>query len=136
MVGEGAAVLILLFFEARYLRFTMGALMVFGLPIADMLMTLVRRWRNGRPLMEGDRSHFYDQLIDRGLSVRRVVMISYLLTVVFVAMGCLAIFLRGRYLVPVYVLFVLCVMLAVGKLKMVRLEQPTISATADRPETR
>jgi UDP-GlcNAc:undecaprenyl-phosphate GlcNAc-1-phosphate transferase len=124
LLGLNAAILILLFFEAAYLRLTLGALMVFGLPIADMLMTLVRRWRNGRPVMQGDRSHFYDQLVDRGLSVRRVVMISYVLTLMFVAMGCLAIVLRGRFLIPIYGLFVVAVVLGINRLGMVRLERP------------
>ncbi|UCD28895.1 MAG: undecaprenyl/decaprenyl-phosphate alpha-N-acetylglucosaminyl 1-phosphate transferase, partial [Planctomycetota bacterium] len=62
LLGLNAAVIILLFAEKNLVRWMLGALMVFGLPIADMLLTLARRWRNGRPLMEGDRSHFYDQL--------------------------------------------------------------------------
>ena len=95
LLGLNAAILILMFTEAGFFRWTMGALMVFGLPIADMLLTLARRWRNGRPLMEGDRSHFYDQLRDRGLSVRWVVAISYALTLAFVLVGISVIFLRG-----------------------------------------
>ena len=122
LLGLNAAVLILLFFEISRVRWVIGALMVFGLPIGDMLLALVRRWRNGRPVMEGDRSHFYDQLVDRGLSVKRVVAISYLLTFLFVGAGCLVIFLRARQAVPAYVLFALFWVVAVGKLGMVSIE--------------
>ena len=41
----------------------------------------------GRPLFEGDRSHFYDQLCDRGLTVRRTVLLCYLLGLLF-AVSC------------------------------------------------
>lgn len=122
LLGLNAAVLILLFADCKLILWMIGALMVFGLPIADMLLTLARRWRNGRPLMIGDRSHFYDQLRDRGLSVRRVVAISYLLTLVFVLVGISVIFLRTRYAILVYGLASLGVVAAVWKFDMVSLE--------------
>ncbi len=123
LLGLNAAILILLFAEAGLVRWVLGSLMVFGLPLADMLLTLARRWRNGRPLMEGDRSHFYDQLRDRGFSVRRVVTISYLLTFGFVLVGCSVIFIRTRLAVLVYTIVVMAVVAAVWKFKMVSLER-------------
>ena len=122
LLGLNAAILILLFFEISKVRWVIGALMVFGLPTGDMFLALVRRWRNGRPVMQGDRSHFYDQLIDRGLSVKRVVAISYLLTSLFVGAGCLVLFLRARQAVPAYILFVVFWVIIVSKLGMVALE--------------
>jgi UDP-GlcNAc:undecaprenyl-phosphate GlcNAc-1-phosphate transferase len=40
-----------------------------GVPVADTAIAIVRRARSRRPLLEGDRSHVYDQLVDRGMSV-------------------------------------------------------------------
>lgn len=51
----------------------MGLLGVFAL---DLFVTLTRRRMHGRPLFEGDRSHVYDQLRDRGRSVRQVASLS------------------------------------------------------------
>jgi UDP-GlcNAc:undecaprenyl-phosphate GlcNAc-1-phosphate transferase len=123
LLGLNAAVLILLFAEAYLVRWMIGSLMVFGLPLADMCLTLARRWRNGRPLMEGDRSHFYDQLRDRGFSVRQVVAISYVLTLAFVLVGISVLFLRTRYAILVYTLMVLAVVAAVWKFNMVSIER-------------
>lgn len=122
LLGLNAAILILLFSKADAIRWLLGAIMVFGLPITDMLLTLVRRWRNERPVMQGDRSHFYDQLLDRGWSVRRVVTTSYALAGVFVVMGCLSIKLRTRYIVLLYALVIVATAALVTKFKMVRLE--------------
>lgn len=124
LLGLNAAMLILLFAEAGLVRWLIGALIVFGLPIADMLLTLVRRWRNAKPLMQGDRSHFYDQLIDRGLSVRQVVAISYGATIFFVAFGCMVIFIRTMIAILIYLLLMAAVVVVVGKLRMVALESP------------
>ena len=123
LLGLNAAILILLFADERMVRWMIGALMVFGLPVGDMLLTLVRRFRNGRPLMEGDRSHFYDQLRDRGLTVRQVVAISYVLTLAFVIAGTFVIFLRTRYAVLVYFMVVMLAVAAVWRFDMVSIER-------------
>lgn len=138
LLGLNAALLILLFAEAQLVRWMIGALMVFGLPIADMLLTLARRWRNGRPLMEGDRSHFYDQLCDRGYTVRQVVAISYVLTLAFVLTGTSVIFLRTRYAILVYTIVAMIVVVAVWKFDMVsidRVDRPVKDAGIDSNES-
>jgi hypothetical protein len=83
--------------------------------------------------MQGDRSHFYDQLIDRGLPVRRVVRISYTLAGSFALMGCISILLRTRYIIIVYALVLLAVAAAVKKFKMVRLEPERPEQTGTPP---
>jgi UDP-GlcNAc:undecaprenyl-phosphate GlcNAc-1-phosphate transferase len=128
LLGLNAAVLLLLFAKSNASRWMFASVMVFGLPLADMCLTLARRWRNQRPLMQGDRSHFYDQLVDRGMPVGRVVAISYALAVFFAIMGCAAIVFRTRYLLLLYAVVALAVVLAVGQFKMVRLESALRSA--------
>ncbi len=49
---------------------------VFGVFAVDLIVTLLRRWQNGRPLFAGDRSHVYDQLRDHGMSTRRIALIA------------------------------------------------------------
>ena len=122
LLGLNAAILMLLFSQDQ-LNWIIGGFMVFGLPVGDMLLTLARRWRNGRPLMQGDRSHFYDQLIDRGLGVRRVVAISYLLTTAFVLVGVSVIFLRIRHAILVYAVALCMAVFAVWKLNMAGIER-------------
>lgn len=120
LLGLNAAVLIMLFCEPGLVRWMLGAIVVFGLPIADMTLTLLRRWRNAQPLMIGDRSHFYDQLVDRGYTVRQVVTISYALALGFAAMGCItAIFVRTRYAILVYAAGAAIVVLAAWRFRMV-----------------
>jgi UDP-GlcNAc:undecaprenyl-phosphate GlcNAc-1-phosphate transferase len=45
-----------------------------AVPVFDTLAAVLRRWRSRRPLFMGDRSHIYDQLVDRGQSRSVVVM--------------------------------------------------------------
>jgi len=45
-----------------------------GVFAVDLAVTLTRRRISGRPLFEGDRSHVYDQLRDRGMPVANVAL--------------------------------------------------------------
>jgi UDP-N-acetylmuramyl pentapeptide phosphotransferase/UDP-N-acetylglucosamine-1-phosphate transferase len=45
-----------------------AAFLFVGVPVADSAVAIVRRLRAHRPLMQGDRGHVYDQLVDRGWS--------------------------------------------------------------------
>jgi UDP-GlcNAc:undecaprenyl-phosphate/decaprenyl-phosphate GlcNAc-1-phosphate transferase len=50
-----------------------GAFLFVGVPVADTAVAIVRRIRARTPLLQGDRGHVYDQLVDRGWSPRRSV---------------------------------------------------------------
>jgi UDP-GlcNAc:undecaprenyl-phosphate GlcNAc-1-phosphate transferase len=89
LLGYNCGMLILLFAEQSKFRWVVGALMIFALPVFDTALAMFRRWRAGRSIFEGDRSHFYDQLKQRGLSVRQTVTVCYLLTCLYAGIGLL-----------------------------------------------
>ena len=62
-----------------------------AVPVADTLVAIVRRSRSGRPLFEGDRSHLYDQLVDRGWSVPRTVLVCVAAQGLLVALAATAV---------------------------------------------
>lgn len=49
----------------------LAAPLIVALPLADTAIAVVRRARRRRPLFTGDRSHVYDQLVDRSWTVAR-----------------------------------------------------------------
>jgi UDP-GlcNAc:undecaprenyl-phosphate/decaprenyl-phosphate GlcNAc-1-phosphate transferase len=60
-----------------------------GLPLLDLLLAIVRRVRMGRSPFLGDRRHFYDLLLQKGWSSRRVALATYAITTGFVLVGLL-----------------------------------------------
>lgn len=48
---------------------------VLGVLAIDLAVTMLRRRRSGHPMFLGDRSHVYDQMRDRGLSVPSVALV-------------------------------------------------------------
>jgi UDP-GlcNAc:undecaprenyl-phosphate GlcNAc-1-phosphate transferase len=61
-----------------------------GLPVLDTAVAVLRRWRAGRPLFTGDRSHVYDQLADRGAGIAGSTAACVAVQVVLSAAGVLA----------------------------------------------
>ncbi len=102
LLGFFAAAMIIMFGEKGLPRWMLGAVMIFGLPILDTSLALLRRMRLKRPIFGGDRSHLYDQLVDRGYTVRQTVAICYGLSAFYGVMGLAIILLRTRYAIPIY----------------------------------
>jgi UDP-GlcNAc:undecaprenyl-phosphate GlcNAc-1-phosphate transferase len=51
------------------------ALWLVALPLMDMLSTMLRRYRNGHPVMRADRSHMHHALMDMGLGSGQVLLL-------------------------------------------------------------
>ena len=87
LIGYVCGVCILLLAQTGELRWVVGGVIAFGLPIFDTALALYRRWRSGKPIFAGDRSHFYDQLVQRGFSVRATALICYAVAALYGALG-------------------------------------------------
>ena len=103
LLGFVVATLMILFAEQTP-RWWMASIVVFGLPILDTATALVRRFINKRPLFVSDRGHLYDQLMDRGLSLRTTVKICYALAALYAATGLIMSQIRTRYALAVYII--------------------------------
>lgn len=78
---------LMILFGERIPRWWMASIMVFGLPILDTAVALARRLLNRRPLFVSDRGHIYDQMIDRGIPLKKTVAICYVLAGVYAIIG-------------------------------------------------
>ena len=113
-------------------KWFVGALFIFGLPIFDTGLALLRRILNRRPIMMPDRSHFYNQLVDRlGLSVLGTVGLLYTISLLFAAVGLLVLYIRGRYATALYAGAGLVFLIAAWRLGFLRMT-PEEKGAADR----
>jgi len=102
LLGFMAATLMLLFAE-QIPRWWMASIVVFGLPILDTAVALVRRLLNHRPLFVSDRGHIYDQMIDRGIPLKKTVAICYVIASIYAVIGLAMSQIKTRYAAVVYV---------------------------------
>jgi UDP-GlcNAc:undecaprenyl-phosphate GlcNAc-1-phosphate transferase len=101
LLGFMVAALMLLFAE-QVPRWWMASIVVFGLPILDTAVALVRRLLNHRPLFVSDRGHIYDQMADRGIPLKKTVAICYMLAGAYAVIGLAMSQIRTRYAAVVY----------------------------------
>jgi UDP-GlcNAc:undecaprenyl-phosphate GlcNAc-1-phosphate transferase len=67
LIGTALAMLLIVSLrEGDSLSGSSGAVLFVAVPVADTAVAIVRRFRAGRPLLQGDRGHIYDQLADKG----------------------------------------------------------------------
>ena len=85
-------------------RVWMASIVVFGLPILDTATALVRRMLNKKPLFVSDRGHIYDQLMDRGMGLKKTVKMCYLLAAMYALIGIIMSQIRTWYAFGVYIL--------------------------------
>ncbi len=133
LLGFFVATMMALFCMEGNARWFLASWVVFALPTLDTALAVVRRLLAGKSIFAGDRSHLYDQLVDRGWSVKRVVRWFYFLAAVAAFVGVIvSVSLRLRYAVPVYAIGFVGVWVVFHKLGMIR---PPKDAQADDHET-
>jgi len=129
LIGFFVATMMALFCQQGNLRWLAGACMIFALPILDTGLAVVRRLISGKGIFVGDRSHLYDQLVDRGMSVKQVVYLFYLLAAAAAVAGVMfAISMRFRVAMPLYVAIFLAAFLLFYLTGMLRPEKQNKSA--------
>ncbi|MBM4103890.1 MAG: undecaprenyl/decaprenyl-phosphate alpha-N-acetylglucosaminyl 1-phosphate transferase [Planctomycetes bacterium] len=121
LLGFVSATLMILFGE-KIFRWWMASIVIFGLPILDTATALVRRLINKRPLFVSDRGHIYDQLMDRGHSLKKAVQICYGLAGIYAAIGIAMSQIRTRYAVFVYLAVVIVSALVIWKKGFLKME--------------
>lgn len=132
LLGFVMAALMILFGE-KIPRWWMASIIIFGLPILDTATAIARRLINKRPLFVSDRGHIYDQLIDRGIPLKKTVAICYALAGLYAVTGLIMSQIRTRYALVVYVIIIIvsaAVIWAKGFLKMQGLHGATPKAKA------
>ena len=121
LLGFMVAALMISFGE-QIPRWWMASIVIFGLPILDTAVSLVRRLLNHRPLFVSDRGHIYDQMIDRGIPLKKTVAICYLLAALYAAIGLAMSQIRTRYAAVVHVFVFVISALVVWKKGYLKME--------------
>jgi len=121
LLGFFVAAMMALFCQEGNPRWFIAACAVFALPILDTALAVVRRALAGVHIMTGDRSHLYDQLVDRGMSVKQVVALFYVLAALAAVIGvAVAMHLRTRYALVLYAVLLVVIWTVFAKAGMLR----------------
>lgn len=119
-LGFCCAVLIILFAsEPAHFKWFIASIIMFSLPLMDTALAFTRRWVNGRPLFSADKFHLHHQLVARGFTIKRTVIISYGLSIMFCLLGAAVVYVRTRYALCIYLVVFGSLIVAAVKMGMV-----------------
>ncbi|MGN6507305.1 MAG: glycosyltransferase family 4 protein [Tepidisphaeraceae bacterium] len=127
-LGFFCAVMILLLGEVNA-KWLLAGMVMFALPVLDTGLAFARRYVARRPFFSADRHHFHHQLVQRGLSVKQAVLVSYLLAIFFVVCGILIVYIRTRYAVAFYMVLFGSIIVASYKMGMVHEREAPVQKT-------
>ncbi len=88
--------------------------LLLGLPIADILVVLIKRARGGMNIFQATRNHIHHRLLDLGFVHRESVIIIYSLQMIFVTTGAVLRLESDFIIVSVYVIYCLAIFGAVN----------------------
>lgn len=71
--------------------------MVLAVPISDTLFAIIRRTLSGKSFAEADKGHLHHRILSMGFSVKKTVLILYLMTAILGAVGIIVSLIGGLY---------------------------------------
>lgn len=117
-LGYSCATLIILLAQERP-KWFLASMVMFALPVLDTVLAFARRYVNGRPIFQADSFHFHHQLVGRGMTIRKTVLIIYTIAIMFALLGAAIVFMRTRYAVAIYLVVFGSIIVAAYKMGMV-----------------
>lgn len=124
-LGYICGTMILLFGQDAILRWFLAAIVIFGLPLMDTLLAIVRRKLNGQPIFSPDSNHFHHFLIKHGFTVRRAVLLSYGLAALFVSFALVIVIIPTRLALGLYLVLFAWLVVAAFKMGMIFQQKAT-----------
>ncbi len=113
---------VMMLFAAEDPLWCLCAIVIFGLPILDTAVAFARRGINKRPLFVSDRGHVYDQMMDRGNSLRKTVKMCYGISAVYAACGIIMSQLRPMWTIISFAVIVIASAIIVWKKGFLKME--------------
>ncbi len=118
-LGYICGTMMLMFGHDGIIRWFLAAIIMFGLPMLDTLLAIIRRKLNGKPVFSPDSNHFHHFLIRKGLTVRKAVMVAYGLAGMFVSFGLVIVYIPTRLALGIYLVLFAWIIVAAFKMGMI-----------------
>ncbi len=127
-LGFMCGTMMLLFGHSGPIKFFLAAIVMFGLPMMDTLLAIVRRRLTGRSIFSPDSNHFHHFLIRNGFTVKRAVLLAYLVAIIFVSFGLVVIIIPTKLGFGVYLVLFGWIIVAAFKMGMIFQNAPAVAA--------
>jgi UDP-GlcNAc:undecaprenyl-phosphate GlcNAc-1-phosphate transferase len=127
-LGFMCGTMMLLFGFNGPIKYFLGAIVMFGLPMMDTFLAIVRRKLAGKKIFSPDSNHFHHFLIRQGLTVRRAVLLSYTIAAIFVSFALVVVIIPTRLGLGVYLVLFGWIIVTAFKMGMIFQNAPAVTA--------
>lgn len=118
-LGFVCGAMILLFGNDGIFRWFLASVVIFGLPLLDTLLAIVRRKLAGRPIFSPDAGHFHHFLLKRGMSVKKAALFSYFVAIIFVGFAFIIVLIPTSMALALYIVLFAWLVIVAFKIGMV-----------------
>jgi len=119
--GLITAVMMTLYPTSENTSLVLAPIIVIAIPIADMILAFVRRIINHRPFLAGDRSHFYDHLLYKGLPLKKMILIIYIICTLLGMLAVLTSASPQSIGLMIFLLVALSIIIVITKMKFYKI---------------
>jgi UDP-GlcNAc:undecaprenyl-phosphate/decaprenyl-phosphate GlcNAc-1-phosphate transferase len=127
-LGFQCGTMMLMFGHNGPIKFFLAAIVMFGLPMMDTFLAIVRRKLTGKAIFSPDSNHFHHFLIRQGFSVRRAVLLSYGIAAIFVSFALVVAIIPTRLGLGVYLVLFGWIIVTAFKMGMIFQNAPAVTA--------
>ncbi len=97
---------------------------ILAVPIFDTLLSIIRRKINNKPILQPDRSHFYNLLMDqRNFSHRDTVITIYIINIILVFISALTAILSNMGRIILLALLIVISLICIRKMRFIRIDE-------------
>ncbi|HTV49099.1 MAG TPA: MraY family glycosyltransferase [Phycisphaerae bacterium] len=130
-LGFVCGAMMVMFGNDGIFRWFLASIVIFGLPMLDTFLAIVRRKISGRPVFSPDSGHFHHFLLKRGMSVKKSALVSYALAVMFVSFALVIVIIPTTLALGIYLVLFGWLIVAAFKMGMVQFGLPLKLSTAE-----
>jgi UDP-GlcNAc:undecaprenyl-phosphate/decaprenyl-phosphate GlcNAc-1-phosphate transferase len=130
-LGYVCGAMMVMFGDDGIFRWFLASVVIFGLPMLDTFLAIVRRKLSGRPVFSPDSGHFHHFLLKRGMSVKKSVLVSYALAAMFVSFALVIVIIPTTLALGIYLVLFGWLVVAAFKMGMVQFGPPLIITPTD-----
>jgi UDP-GlcNAc:undecaprenyl-phosphate/decaprenyl-phosphate GlcNAc-1-phosphate transferase len=127
-LGYLCGAMMLMFGYDGPVKFFLAAIVMFGLPMMDTFLAIVRRKLAGKRIFSPDSNHFHHFLVRHGFTVRRAVLLSYAIAAIFVSFALVVVIIPTRLGLGVYLVLFGWIIVTAFKMGMIFQNAPTVTA--------
>ena len=120
-LGLNIGIMMIIYPQSENLNTILPPIIIFAIPITDTVLAFIRRSINHQSFFCGDRSHFYDHLLRNGLSLKKTILIIYMICSMLGGIALIMSFIPLLFCMTIFLVITFCLTIIILKMKFYKI---------------